>query len=233
MLRSATVVPVLVVAAVSIVAGCGINQGFVHDATSGDQHQYRMDLSGVRYMRSVSGSASIGYIFCLPSIEGIPLDRGLWKQAMEALQEEAKLQPNEVLKDLRQDDDRTCYLGVYGVHGLVLSADVYDLTPAGAPGGCHTVRATDSTPAVPARPAGKLTYAQLQEAFAQVQAVRGEGSASHHDVAVRVLGGEPHKTDAESDYWWGNLPGKPDCFVLRLSATKGDSLDTAPNDKCR
>jgi hypothetical protein len=224
-------------ALVASLGGCGVNEGFVHDATSGDQHQYRMDLSGVRYVRSVSGSASIGSIFCLGGlvpgyIHGIPLDRGLFKQAMEALQEDAKLKPNEILKDLRTDRDPACYLFLYGVNSLTISADVYEVTPTVGSGtaGPSAVHAIEGAAPVPARPAGKLTYAQLQEAYAQIQS--NQDSSAHLGMAVRLLG-NPHKIDGDSEYWWGSLPGKGDCFVLKVSTGKGDSMDTAPSDRCK
>jgi hypothetical protein len=229
----------VVTVALSLLAGCGYNEGLLTSWSPGDKHQYRMDLSSVRYVRSVSGRASLGSIFCwgFPFAwggfaRGIPLDHGLYQQAWAALQEDAKLKPNEILKDLRIDRDPTCYL-LYFVNDLTISADVYEVTAVGAagqPGVQPSSRTSDSPPPVPVHPAGKLTYAQLQEAFAQVEADRD--GTRHHEIAVRILGG-PHKADAESDFWWGNLPGKADCFVLRLSATKGDSLDTAPNDKCK
>jgi hypothetical protein len=75
-----------------------------------------------------------------------------------------------------------------------------------------------------------VTYAQLQEAYAQIQS--NQDSTSHLAMAVRLLG-NPHKIDADSEYWFGTLPGKSDCFALKVSAAKGDSLDTAPADKCK
>jgi hypothetical protein len=146
-MRNATVVPILAAIALTtaapLLAGCGINEGFKHDLASGDQHQYRMDLSGIRYARTVAGTASIGSILCLGFpwagawVPGIPLDHGLYKHAMEALHEDAKLKPNEVLKDLRTDHDPTCYLLLYGVNSLTVSADVYELTPAGVRAPAH------------------------------------------------------------------------------------------------
>ncbi|HEY3816942.1 MAG TPA: hypothetical protein VGL81_07220 [Polyangiaceae bacterium] len=220
----------------ALVAGCGVNDGFVHDATSGDQHEYRMDLSGVRYVRSVSGSASIGSIFCVGGfvptyVHGIPLDHGLYKQAMEALQDDAKLKPNEVLKDLRTDHDPACYLFVYGVNSLTISADVYEVTPSGgAANASPTARVAEPPLPAQGKPAGRLVYSQLQEAYAQIQS--NQDSSGHLGMAVRLLG-NPHKIDGDSEYWWGSFPGKSDCFVLRVSATKGDSLDTAPAEKCK
>jgi hypothetical protein len=124
---------VVSVAAPALLA-CGVNTGFVHDNSSGDQHEYRMEISGVRYARSVSGRSSIESFLCLPGgIYGVQAGHGLYQQAMEALQHDAELKPNEVLKDIRTDLDSTCYLLLIASLGLTISADVYELTPTPPP----------------------------------------------------------------------------------------------------
>ncbi len=81
------------------------------------------------------------------------------------------------------------------------------------------------TAVAPPSTAGRaVTYDQLQQALAQIQ-------AGHRDVAMRILG-PPQFADAETAYWWASLPATGDCFVLKLSATRGNSLETAAADKC-
>jgi hypothetical protein len=116
-----------VILSATAAAGCGYNTGFVHDATSGDQHEYRMDVASVRYARTVYGQAEIGALFCL-----LPFGRGLYRQAMEELNATAHLRDNEVLENVRTDDDPLCGI-LYGVRRLTISADVYELTPTHEP----------------------------------------------------------------------------------------------------
>jgi hypothetical protein len=215
---------VVAVALASLVCGCGYNAGFIHDASSGNQHQVRMDVSAERFSRTVSGSATMGSILCL-----IPVDSGLFKQAMDALHEEANLKTNETLRDIREDLDPAFYLFLYCTKKLTISADVYELTPVsgGAPSSPSPSPVAELPPSRPKPP--RLTYAQLQEALTEIQKDRDR--TNHHEIAVRALGA-PHKTDSENELWYGGLPGKSDCFVLRLSS-KGASVDEAPEEKCR
>jgi hypothetical protein len=217
------------------VAACGGEySGFLRDAANVNEHQYRMNIASVHYSRTVSGSSSVGKVLC-----AIPLDAtGVYKQAMGELQSEAHLEVNQVLENIREDHQIAWYM-VYCVHTLTISADVYDVTPLHAeqakqPPSAATQQApTVDTPQLPTptvEPPKKLTYAQLHEALSHVQADKDD--TSHHDIAVRILG-RPHRTDAEAEYWYGSSPGRSDCYVLRLSATKGDTLSSAPADLCR
>jgi hypothetical protein len=113
--------------ALLMTAGCGYNTGFVHDASSGDQYQYRMEISSVRSDRTVSGTAGIVSVLC-----ALPLDHGLYKQAMDALISQAKLKENEILQNVRTDSDPACYL-VFGESSLTISADVYAVIPTPPP----------------------------------------------------------------------------------------------------
>jgi hypothetical protein len=136
------------VCALLVATGCGYNSGFLHDASSGDQHQYRMEISAVRYDRTVSGTAGLTSILC-----AIPLDHGLYKQAMAALMSEAKLKENEILENVRTDSDPTCYL-VFGKSRLTISADVYAVIPTTArESGTGSYGLLETGPAAPSPPA--------------------------------------------------------------------------------
>jgi hypothetical protein len=106
--------------------GCG-HSGFVHDANSVDAHQFRMEISAQRYLRSVSGAASIAYVFC-----AIPTNGGAYRSAMAALHAEAQLKTNEVLTNIREDHTFLTLL-LYCEDDLILSADVYEVVPVLAP----------------------------------------------------------------------------------------------------
>lgn len=207
-------------AALLTVTGCGFNSGLLQNVSPGNQLHFSMDVSRERYSRSVSGSSSIGSILCV-----IPLDEGGFRQATEALHEDAHLKPNEALQDIRVDYD-PLFLVLYCVKRLTISADVYEMTPTGGLAPAETRTAAAAAP--PAKSA-RLTYGQLQEANAQIQADREKTNV--HEIAVRILG-QPQKTDAENEFWYGGVPGKDDCYVLRLSS-RGASLDDAPSEKCQ
>ena len=119
----------VVVTAVAAIAatGCGVRSGFLRDSATVNDFQYRMDVSGVQYLRQASGSSSIGSVLC-----AIPLNNSLYKTAMANLYNDARLQPNEVLVNFREDTGITSYVGVYCNQNLTLSADVVHLTPTGA-----------------------------------------------------------------------------------------------------
>lgn len=136
-------------------AGCGSGSGFLRDATTANQHQYRQEVGTVTYLRSASGSSSAGSIFC-----AIPVETdGQYKTAMQELHAQAKLQPNQVLENLREDHITQAYFFFYCVSTLTLSADVVELRPVGAP---PPSLATTSQPApAQAQPACELAYAQL------------------------------------------------------------------------
>jgi hypothetical protein len=111
--------------ALAMLAGCGRSSGFLPDASSVSEHAFRMEISAERYSRSVSGSSSVGSLFCL-----IPMGNGAYKDAMAALHAEAKLRTNEVLENVRADHAFLPFL-LYCDDQLIVSADVYQVTPAG------------------------------------------------------------------------------------------------------
>jgi hypothetical protein len=146
----------------SAVCGCGYNSGFLHDASSGE---YRLEVSSVRYVRTVSGDAQIGSLFC-----AIPLGSGLYKQAMDALLKDAHLAENEVLKSMRTDDDPSCFL-IFGLRTLTVSADVYVVTPTDvASRAAAPLRASDASAAPIPVPHLDATrdYSQCNSAFDHV-----------------------------------------------------------------
>lgn len=113
-----------------------------------------MELSSVRYARTVAGAAQLFSLLCV-----VPLDHGLYQQAMASLHAEARLKPNEVLENIRTDDDPSCFL-VLGIRSLTVSADVYDLTPEHA---AATAPAPAAAPEQP-RPSAAMTYGAPREA---------------------------------------------------------------------
>jgi hypothetical protein len=113
--------------AFAMLVGCGRNSGFLRDANTANEHQFRMELAAQRYSRSVAGSSSIRSILCL-----IPMSNGAYKDAMASLHAQARLQTNEVLENIREDHAFLSYL-VYCEDSLIISADVYDVVPARVP----------------------------------------------------------------------------------------------------
>jgi hypothetical protein len=129
------------VLSVGLLAGCGASGGFLRDSISSQRFDYRMDISGVRYVKSVSGSSSTGSILCV-----IPLATDLYESAMLDLHASAKLEPNQVLVNLREDYAIRSYVGIYCNRRLLISGDVFELTPAGATHGASAPRASVSVP---------------------------------------------------------------------------------------
>lgn len=223
----------LVVAALATACctACGYNSGFLHDNTSGDVHQYQMAIGAIRYVRSVSGSSSVGAALCV-----IPLGSGLFEQAMTQLHAQARLAPNEILYDVRQDNALSCYV-LYGVTNLVISADVYEVTPAQAapvaatksPGAAQAGRAQDAT----ADLSYATTFAQLQTAYRQIASETD--LKKRRDTATSILG-VPQAVDAGAAHWWG-LPDASDpsrCYELRVGLVTPDiALVTTSDDQCK
>jgi hypothetical protein len=111
-----------------LLAGCGVTGGFLRDSISSQRFDFKMDVAGVSYVQSVKGSATTGAILCL-----FPLAGTLYESAMRDLYASAKLQPNQVVMNLREDHAIRSFLGLYCNHSLTLSGDVFQLSPA-APG---------------------------------------------------------------------------------------------------
>jgi hypothetical protein len=109
-----------------LLAGCGYTSGFIRDSRSANVVEYRFDVAGERFVRQVSGSADVGYLFCF-----IPLERGAYKRAMGALYAEAHLAPNQVVMNLREDHTTVSYVGFYCSSTLTVSGDVFEFAPKG------------------------------------------------------------------------------------------------------
>ena len=105
--------------------GCGFNSGFIRDAVSISQREYRMDVVQERFVRTVSGSASTGSVLCL-----FPISSDMYARAMHEMYDEAKLQPNQTVLNLREDHETTTYLGLYCNYSLTISGDKVEMTPA-------------------------------------------------------------------------------------------------------
>ncbi len=111
--------------AMGMLSGCGLSGGFIRDSTSNQLIDYRMDVSGVRYLKSVSGTSSTGAVFCI-----IPMSADLYQKAMQSLYAAAELGPNQMVMNLREDHVTRSYLGVYCTTSLIVSGDVVEFTPA-------------------------------------------------------------------------------------------------------
>ena len=108
-----------------LLAGCGISGGFLRDSISSQRFDFKMDVAGVSYVQSVSGSASSGSVLCL-----FPIASTLYDTAMRNLYASAQLEPNQVVMNLREDHAIRSFLGFYCTHTVHISGDVFQLTPA-------------------------------------------------------------------------------------------------------
>ena len=113
---------------VLIASGCGAKAGFLRDAATVTQFQYKMDITTVEHKRTASGTASVGLILC-----AIPISGEYYKRAMEDLHSKASLQSNEVLSNFREDHAFTTFLGFYCTQEVTVSADIVKLNGANAP----------------------------------------------------------------------------------------------------
>lgn len=111
----------------SATCGCGTSLGFLRDSTTSQTFKYEMNLKEIKMQRTVSASTEAKTIVCLIPTDGDPP----YATAMERLHTEAKLGPNEVLVNIREDKRILVYL-IYCKHRLTLSADVYKLGSGGA-----------------------------------------------------------------------------------------------------
>jgi hypothetical protein len=124
-------------------SGCGTTGGFLRDSHTITEAEFKMEVGQIRYSRSVSGTAKLGEALCV-----IPLNDSAYMHAMENLYSQARLGPNEVLTNFREDSAFLWYLGFYCQKMITISADVLEVTPAG------TTPTPPTTPA-PVVPAGK------------------------------------------------------------------------------
>jgi hypothetical protein len=114
--------------ALTALTGCGFSSGFVHGADTAVRHELHVDVTTMRHVRRAEGSASTGSVLCM-----IPIDGGLYKRAMEKLQQDAHLEANELLENVREDHDFAVYLGFYCSHSLTVSADVVSINAPALP----------------------------------------------------------------------------------------------------
>jgi hypothetical protein len=113
--------------------GCGFSTGFIRDSTT--THEVRYDASkGFRYVRSVSAAAREDNVLCL-----FPMSRPAYATAMQELNDQAKLQPGQVILNMREDRVLTVFIVLCRVTTTV-SGDVFEFTqppavekPADAP----------------------------------------------------------------------------------------------------
>ncbi|MFN7131357.1 MAG: hypothetical protein ACK4N5_04700 [Myxococcales bacterium] len=141
----------IVVAALAalLLGGCGVRTGFLRDSRTSQELRFDMQISSVRYVKTVSASSDVGLLFC-----SIPLSDDAYSNAMQRLYTSAQLKENEFLAHFREDQGFTWYLGFYCRMGLTISADVLHVTPvhgrvhgsAAAPGP-HIGPATGEPPA--------------------------------------------------------------------------------------
>lgn len=106
----------------TIFGGCGTSLGFLRDSTTAQRFNYSLDLKEVSMQRTVQASTEAKTIICLIPTDGDPP----YATAMKRLYAEAKLGPNEVLVNIREDKRILTYL-IYCKHRLTISADVYRL----------------------------------------------------------------------------------------------------------
>jgi hypothetical protein len=180
--------------------GCG-RSGFVHDASSIDTHQFRMEVSAQRYVRSVSGAASIGFVLC-----AIPTSGGAYRSAMTALHAEAQLKTNEVLVNIREDHTFLPLL-FYCQEDLILSADVYEVVPVLAPehGAAQAERASNF-PAPAFRPPPSDSF-EPADPYVPPSNPYPPPSAAHAPADAGLRARDPEVCERAHEHLTTDLPG--------------------------
>lgn len=139
--------------------GCGTNHGFLRDSMT----QTQVRGPGFRIVKTgLTASADTGSLFC-----SIPTDEGqIYRRTMELLNAEAKLLPNQMLVNLREDVKLTAFLVFYCKQVLTLSADIIEFSASGyrtaaadAPG-----RASETPPVASSAPVAAPAPAASQPA---------------------------------------------------------------------
>lgn len=104
--------------------GCGTSRGFLRDSMT----QTQVRGPGFRIVKTgLTASAQTGAVFC-----SIPTDEGqIYRRTMELLNAEAKLLPNQMLVNIREDVKLTAYLMFYCKEVLTLSADIIEFSASG------------------------------------------------------------------------------------------------------
>lgn len=103
--------------------GCGVTSGFLRDSMT----QTQIQGPGFRIVKTgLSSTVHTGAVFC-----SIPTGEGeLYRRGMEQLNAQAKLYPNQMLVNLREDVKTAAYLVFYCKYTLTLSADVIEFSDA-------------------------------------------------------------------------------------------------------
>jgi len=112
---------------VMVTSGCGVSRGFLRDARTRNDFEYRMDVTRFRYLRTIHAAADKSSVFCI-----IPTASAQYMRAMDGLLSAAELGPNQVLSNIREDHDSLLLPPFYCAETLTLSADVIEVSPAGA-----------------------------------------------------------------------------------------------------
>lgn len=105
--------------------GCGATSGFLRDSMT----QTQIQGSGFRIITTgITAKAQSGSALC-----SIPVGEGeVYRRAMEELNAQAKLAPNQMIVNIREDVKTVGYLFFYCVHEVTLSADVIEFGDMGA-----------------------------------------------------------------------------------------------------
>jgi hypothetical protein len=114
---------------------CTGSSGFIRDSVTSHTFQYNFTVTGMRFIRTVAGQASVTKVLCT-----IPIDEtDLYNQAVKAMYAQAGgLGPNRVVVNLREDSAFVTYLFVACTTKLTVSGDLVELLPAPPAAGSAT-----------------------------------------------------------------------------------------------
>ncbi|MBN1610149.1 MAG: hypothetical protein JW940_26215 [Polyangiaceae bacterium] len=106
------------------VAGCAASVGFLRDSVT----QVQVKHANFRIVKTgVTATADTGKALCLFPTD----DAQVYRRLMENLHASAKLGPNQMLVNLREDIKMTFYFVFYCSEQHTLSADVVEFVPEG------------------------------------------------------------------------------------------------------
>jgi hypothetical protein len=109
-----------------LAAGCGGSVGFLRDSIT----QVQVQKGGFRVVKTgLKASAETGQVFCSIQVD----DGEVYRRMMEEIHAAARLGPDQMLINIREDIKQTAYLGLYCVRKHTLSADVIEFTREAAP----------------------------------------------------------------------------------------------------
>jgi hypothetical protein len=107
------------------IAGCAASVGFLRDSVT----QVEVKRANFRIVKvGVTATADTGKALCLFPTD----DAQVYRRLMENLHASAKLGPNQMLVNIREDIKWTYYLVFYCSEEHTLSADVVEFLPEGA-----------------------------------------------------------------------------------------------------